>query len=240
MTERFFVKEKIKEGQKEIILHDVAQIHQITKVLRKKHEDILFILDNSGNEYKCKIKQTNHKLLLLEVLESFKNNNEPEMFVSLFQSILKKDKMEFVFEKCTELGVSEFNPIVSENSVKLSLKEERAGVIIKEATEQSQRGIIPKLNKIIKFKQALDICEPNDLNIIFHEKNNDILTSILKGKDIQKYKKINIFVGPEGGFSENEIKLAKEKGFLIASLGKRVLRGETAAIAASTMLLLDK
>ncbi|MBI3671578.1 16S rRNA (uracil(1498)-N(3))-methyltransferase [Candidatus Azambacteria bacterium] len=236
MTERFFISEKIGELQNELVISDSDLIRQIGKVLRKKTGDKIFILDNSGFEFECEIRQASKKLILLKILKKEKNKNEPEVSISLYQSLLKKDKMEFVFEKCAEIGILNFHPMVSEHSVKLSFKSERAEKILKEAAEQSQRGVIPRLFETKKFKNAIGEIGDDSLKIIFHEKekNAEIFDFLMNNKEkIGKYKEISIFIGPEGGFSESEISLAKEKGFNVLSLGKRVLRAETAAIVAS-------
>ncbi len=240
MCFRFFIEEKIEKDQSEIIISDTHQAYKISRVLRKKTGDNIIVLDNSGFEFFCEIKQAAKKLILLKILKNKKNSNEPKFSIALHQSIIKKDKMDFVFEKCTEIGVSSFCPIVSEHSVKLSLKEERMQKILKEAAEQSRRGKIPKLFKIEKFKTAVKNCNKEDINIIFHEKEkrNFLINFLINNKEIIKNgnKEINLFVGPEGGFSDEEIKIAKAAGFNIFSLGKRTLRAETAAIFSSSLI----
>ncbi len=244
MTERFFIENKIEKDQKEIILSDVSQIHQITKVLRKKAGDKIVILDNSGFECECEIRQAAKKLMLLKIFKREENKNEPKLNVCLYQSLVKKDKMEFTFEKCTEVGISEFHPVISEHSVKLSFKVDRARKILKEATEQSQRGKIPKLFEVLSFKEAVKGVNENMLNIILHEKEkkNSLFDFVSKslGDPVSKREAVNIFIGPEGGFSNDEIKLAEEKEFKVLSLGKRVLRAETAAIVSSSFLAINK
>lgn len=241
MTERFFIEQKIEEGQSEIVVSDMELIHQIIKVLRKKIGDQIVILNNTGFEYGCEIRQAAKKLILLKILNKSENQNEPQVKVSLFQSILKKQKMEFVFEKCTEIGVSKFIPMVSEYSVKLALNSDRAQKILKEASEQSQRGRIPEISDILKFRDAVLQCEKSDLNIIFHEKEEEktIGKFILENqKKIGDVNNINVFIGPEGGFSSEEIAFAEKSGFEVVSLGKRVLRAETAAVISSGFLLI--
>lgn len=241
MTERFFIEQKINEGQAEIIISDIALIHQIIKVLRKKIGDKVLILDNSGFEYECEIRQAAKKLILLRISKKSANQNEPKTTVALFQSLLKKQNMDFVFEKCTEIGVSRFTPIVSERSVKLSLNMERAQKILKESAEQSQRGKIPEIFDMISFQDAILQCKKSDLNILFHEKEKgkNIRGFILADQErIKNAKNINIFIGPEGGFSEKEVSIAQEYGFEILSLGARVLRAETAAVVSSGFLIL--
>jgi len=188
----------------------------------------------------CKIKQATKKLVLLEILEKKENKNEPKLKVTLHQSIIKKDKLDFVFEKCTEIGVLKFQPILSEHSVKLSFKEERLQKILKEAAEQSRRGKIPMLSQVEKFEKVLKASDKENINIIFHEKEkeNFLINFLIDDKEIiGNNKEINIFVGPEGGFSDKEIEAAKEEGFLVFSLGKRTLRAETAAIFSSSLIL---
>lgn len=241
MTERFFIEQKIEEEQSEIVISDVELIHQVSRVLRKKIGDRIVILDNTGFEYECEIRQVAKKLVLLKILKKSENQNEPQIKVSLFQSLLKKQKMEFVFEKCTEIGVLKFIPIVSEHSVKLSLNADRAQKILKEAAEQSQRGRIPEIFNVVKFQDAVSRCEKSDLNILFHEKEKgkNIGDFFLKNQEkIKNSKNINIFIGPEGGFSEQEASIAQESGFEILSLGSRVLRAETAAVISSGFLLI--
>jgi len=167
---RFFIENKISDDETEIVISDFAQAHKISKVLRRKKGDKLIILDNSGLEFLCEIKQVTDKLVLLKILERRENENDPKLRVVLYQSIVKKDKMDLVFEKCTEVGVSEFHPLLSEHSVKLAFKGERAEKILKEASEQSRRGKMPKLFKTEKFGAVIKNTNKENINIIFHEK----------------------------------------------------------------------
>src|SRR3989344_2111566 len=230
MTERFFIEQKINEGQAEIVISDIVLIHQIIKVLRKKIGEKILILDNSGFEYECEIRQAAKKLILLKILKRSENQNEPKIMVTLFQSLLKKQNMDFVFEKCTEVGVSMFIPIISERSVKLSFNMERTQKILKESAEQSQRGKIPEIFDMTFFQDAILQCKKSDLNILFHEreKEKNIRKFVFADQErIKNAKGINIFIGPEGGFSEKEVSIAQEYDFEILSLGTRVLRAET-------------
>jgi 16S rRNA (uracil1498-N3)-methyltransferase len=240
MCFRFFTEEKIREDQSEIIISDAQQAHKISRVLRKKTGDKIIILDNFGLEFLCEIKQSTTKLILLRIIEKKENNNELKFRISLYQSMIKKDKMDFVFEKCTEMGVSEFHPLLSEHSVKLSLKEERMKKILKEASEQSRRGKIPKLFKMEKFKIAVKNCSKEDINIIFYEKEKSkfLIEFLIDNREMIRKgsRNINLFIGSEGGFSDEEIKMAKDAEFNIFSLGKRTLRAETAAIFSSVLI----
>ena len=160
-----------------------------------------------------------------EVLNICKNE------VILFASLIKKDKFEWVLEKCTELGVSKFIPIISERSEKKGLNIERARKIIKEASEQSERGLMP------------EICEPISLEDVLVDLNCEAIALHLSGERFDSSKlnnisKLGLFVGPEGGWGENDIELFKKSNVELITLGSQVLRAETASVAACAKLLL--
>ncbi len=227
---RFFINPKaIKEG--EIILKDKNLINQIKKVLRLKIGDAALLLDNSGKEYKSVIKQFSDSAVNLEIIEVLENKNEPDLKITLCQALCKKDKFEWVLEKGTEAGLSAFVPIITERTEKLGLNHERAEKILKEAAEQSERGIIPKLLEAQNFNEAFQNLEGE--KILLDKSGEDIKTFNFSHSAF----KFNIFVGPEGGWTENELKIAKENGAKIISLGPRVLRTETAGIFATAIFL---
>ena len=230
---RFFVSQKIPEGSSVITLADASAVHQIKNVLRKKEGGEIILLDNSGYEYLCIISGFTKTTVELELIERILNGNEPLTRVTLYQSIVKKDKMEWVFEKCTEIGVAAFVPVLSEHSVKLGMNAMRAQKIIQEAAEQSRRGLVPVLSGVISFSEALVRATQhnNALNILAH--NNEKLPHVNKVLADNSAAAINLFIGPEGGFSEAELQAARSRSFTLATLGKRTLRSETAAVAAS-------
>lgn len=235
---RFFVSQKISGDASVITLTDALVAHQTINVLRKKPGSEIILLDGSGYEYLCLISDLAKKEIKLELLGKKLNENEPQNRVTLYQSIIKKDKMEWVFEKCTEIGVVAFVPVLSEHSVKLGVNAERAQKIIREAAEQSRRGIVPALSDIISFPEALTQAAGQSaaLNVFAH---NEETLPHLKNICAQKTAAaINIFIGPEGGFSEAELDAARANEFTLASLGRRTLRSETAAIAASLFAVL--
>jgi len=152
----------------------------------------------------------------------------------LYQALLKKDNMELIFEKCTEVGISTFVPIASERSIKKSVNQERAEKIIKEASEQSGRALVPRVQSIITFAEAIAIAKKTgSLNIIAHEKETRRSLDAAPPTS----RRVSLFIGPEGGFSEKEITMARNAGFFITSLSRRVLRAETAAIVGSYAVL---
>ena len=135
-----------------------------------------------------------------------------------------------MLEKGTELGVSYFHPIISERSEKKNINFERAGKIIKEASEQSGRGSLPSIEELIDFKDSLDNNFPS---IAFHPAGDKF-----NKDDFEKEKVVGIFIGPEGGWSDRELEMFKEKEIKILSLGAQILKAETAAIAVSSLFLL--
>ena len=232
---RFFVEEKIGGGES-FILSDKAQIHQISRVLRLKEGSDIILLDNSGFEYSAVIESLAEDEIILKILEKRESEAEPKIKLALYQSLLKKDKMEWIFEKGTELGVSKFVPVLSKYCVKTDFNFERAKKIIREAAEQCGRAKLPELSEISDFEKAAEFrAREGGLNFIL-----DVDAGISLKKIVHEKKpsgEINIFVGPEGGFSEDEIAAAEKAGFQIISLGKRILRAETAAIAACALLV---
>ncbi len=150
--------------------------------------------------------------------------------IALFCSLLKKNNLELVLEKGTELGISEFVPLLSDRSEKKDLDLKRGRKIIKEASEQSGRVIMPNLQEIKNLK---DILEGRDRKLVaFHP------AGVLLDKKIFSKKDLGILIGPEGGWSEREVELFLEKSVPVYSLGAQILRAETAAIALATLALL--
>jgi RNA methyltransferase, RsmE family len=223
--DRFFLEAKIKRGVLKIL--DKEIFHQLKNVLRKRVEDRIILFDGSGIEAEAKIKKFSKDKIEVEVLNIKKPEREPKIFVSLFCSILKKSNFELVVQKATEIGVKEIVPILCKNTVKTGLNLKRLEKIAKEATEQSKRVTLPKIEKVLSFKEAIEKAKNCDLKILFD----------ISGKDFSLAKKeaksVAIFIGPEGGWDELEIEMAKKENFEILNLGKLNLRSETAAIVSS-------
>lgn len=235
MHNRFFVDSEISGGQ--VILNDSAQIHQILHVLRLKEGSDIVLLDNTGFEHLAVIESSAKNEIVLKILEKRESEAEPGVKLSLFQSLLKKDKMEWIFEKGTELGVSRFVPVFATHCVKTDLNFERARKIIREAAEQSGRAKLPELSEIKNFQTAVESRgKENTLNLILDAAGKITLKSFICRNKLSE--KISVFIGPEGGFSAEELAAAEKFGFKIVSLGKRILRSETAAITACGLLII--
>lgn len=216
---------------------DAEAIHQMSRVLRMRPNDHFIALDNSGFEFECSLVTLDKDQAKADIFEKRRNESEPEIFVTLYQAMPKKMELfEMVLQKCTEIGVSEFVPLITEFTERAEIsKYERLGKILREAAEQSERGKLPVLRTETKFADA--ISEKLTHPILLHSRGNlaPLSTQIT---DVEKTKRCEIFIGPEGGFSENEVELARLVGFKICSLGKRILRTETAAIVAAALLLI--
>ena len=237
---RFFVDSITSKG-KNIFFHgDTAK--QITKVLRLKEGNQVIALDNKGNEYIVRLDMFISGQVAGTILKKQKNIAEPKTFITLYQALTSRDKFEMILQKCTEIGVSKFVPVETKRSL-LKVKDikkdrlERFQKIIKEAAEQCERGKIPQILPAVKFEEAIIESTAQGLALCAweDEKINDLNNILTSGS---KHKNIAIFIGPEGGFEENEIKMAKKAGIIVVSLGPRILRTETTAIVLSSKLLI--
>lgn len=219
-------------SQDELAITDTELVKQIRTVLRLRIGEQMILSNGQGEEALVKIIQIKPKLIEVVTLEKKKNNNEPKVKISLYCSIIKRENFELVVQKATELGVSKIIPLLLDRTVKTGVKKERLEKIIKEAAEQSGRGFLPELSDAMDLKTAIK--DAGDKLILFFDISGKQLVSF---KDIEN-KKVAMFIGPEGGWSEREIALVKQqKNFSILSLGKLTLRAETASIAAISSVL---
>ena len=217
-------------SKKELSIKDSDFINQVKNVLRLGISDKIILCDGESNEAIAEIVNLNKEFAELNISETYKNKNESEKNIILYCPILKKENFELAVQKAVEIGIKEITPIITKRTVKLGLNYERLNKIIKEAVEQSGRGILPKLNEAIGFEKAVEKAKSdNDLNLFFHIGKPPL------GSLASKWRKIGIFVGPEGGWDDLEIKKAQENNFTFASIGKTTLRAETAVIVASYM-----
>ncbi|WP_291964978.1 16S rRNA (uracil(1498)-N(3))-methyltransferase [Caloramator sp.] len=239
---KFFVKTDNIINDKINITND--DIQHITKVLRLKIGDTIQICDGNENEYICDIVEINKKNVICQIKEKFKNRNESNINIVLFQGLPKAQKMELIIQKGVEIGVKEFYPIITERVVvktdgkDICNKLERWNRISYEAAKQSNRGIIPTVNNLISFEEALDILKRFDLVVVPYEKEKSTSFKELFNES-RDYKNIAVIIGPEGGFSEEEINIFIKNGFKPITLGPRILRTETAGLVASTILLYE-
>lgn len=214
----------------------------IGSVLRAKTGDIITVGDGDGRDYECEITEITKKEVIAKITDIFTNDNEPDIKLTLYQALPKADKMELVIQKCIEIGVDRIVPVKTEYAVvKLEGKEEkklqRWNKIAEAAAKQCGRGKIPIVDRVMTFKEAINEAISLDSAIIPYEKEKEnSLKTFAKGF---KGKSIGIFIGPEGGFSNDEVDFAISNGVKSVTLGKRILRTETAGLVTSVILLYE-
>jgi 16S rRNA (uracil1498-N3)-methyltransferase len=220
---------------KEITITDPELIHQLANVFRFKVGEKVIVFDGSGSEYEAEIISLTKKEVVLDIKKSNQGGALINRSVSLYLSLIKKGNFELAVEKCTEVGVMEIHPIISERSEKKDLNLERINKIVKEASEQSGRVALPKIFEVIDLEEAVSLAmKDNKVCVVFHTEaaNQGETLNREKGLSLISSKNIAIFIGPEGGFTEKEMELFKKNNFQIRSLGQNILRAETAAIVA--------
>ncbi|MEO8637864.1 MAG: RsmE family RNA methyltransferase [Candidatus Taylorbacteria bacterium] len=227
----FFIQETIGD-EKEVVLNDVELFHQLRNVFRMNVASRVILLDNTGFEYVSAVTSFARGTLTFRILEKRKNINIPKKEITLFQSIIKKSNFEWVLEKGTELGVSHFVPLLSERSEKKKINSERAKKILKESSEQSGRGILPTIAESVSLPEAISSLPSPSSALVFDPSGSLFQSNTLH---LTPY---TLFIGPEGGWSEKELALFREKNIPVYSLGPQILRSETATIAVLSLLLL--
>lgn len=210
---------------KELVVTDDELINQWRNVLRLKTGDTLILCNGKGQEAEAIIEEMNKGEIILSLKDINTPDREPEKSASLFCAVLKRENFELVVQKATEIGITRIVPLLTERTVKTGFNRDRLEKIIREACEQSGRTILPELKDPVDFATA--ITKVNPLETVLFDLSGEVAIPCTLNPNPC------IFVGPEGGFSEKEVILAKDKGCTIASLGSLTLRGETAAIVAS-------
>ncbi|MEK7648737.1 MAG: RsmE family RNA methyltransferase [Patescibacteria group bacterium] len=223
-------------SQSPFSLADTELIHQILNVLKLGVGEECMLSDGARNDVRCRIVSLSKKECVCEIIEKTYNANETGTHGVLYCSLLKKELFELVVQKATEVGISEIVPITSRRTVRLGLPSgDRLTRIMKEASEQSGRGVVPILCDTYSFEDAiLRAADSNNVTFFYHPAG--ALFSDWKKENIIP-KQANIFIGPEGGWDNDEIHAAQEKNFSIISLGATILRAETAAIIGSYLAI---
>ena len=227
------------------------QARQIARVLRMRPGDSVIVLDNSGWEIEVRLTSVDQPLVKGEVLHRRLAAREPRTKISLYQGVLRSNRFEFILQKCTELGVVQFVPVITDRCVVSDLdavekKRRRWEWIIQEAAEQCRRGRKPTLRSALLFAQACEEArQAGGLSLILWEEEQqlsmrDLLRQAPPGRE-QAWPPftLNLFIGPEGGFTPEEIDVAQRYKLVPVTVGARILRAETAAIAASAAILYE-
>jgi 16S rRNA (uracil1498-N3)-methyltransferase len=233
---RFYIKSP--DISKNVLdISDQRIIFQLTKVLRMKTGSRFNVFDESGRERAVEVLEINRHNALCNILEDVKRKTESEIEVNLYQAIPKKPALfELVIQKATEIGVSQIYPLITNRTENNRLsKFDRMQTIAIEATEQSRRTRIPVIHHPVAFNDVIEKTK-NSYVAYEYEKSKNLSDYL---PIIRKAKIANIFIGPEGGFEQKEIDFASENKTSLFTFGPRILRTETAAISALSIILLS-
>lgn len=221
-----------------------TMVHQIRDVLRMKPGDRIILLDNSGYAHQTELVTIDRDTVRARIVEKWKLETEPMARVTLYQGLLKGQKFDWVLQKGTEIGISAFVPVLAARCVIGNLEDvsdariERWERIIVEAAEQAGRAALPHLSSPLMFAHACERAMQSGLTLIPWEgERNRSLREALQA--IPKSKEISVFIGPEGGFTEEEIDAAQKRGLMAVSLGPRILRAETAGLVTASAILYE-
>lgn len=239
---KFFIKnDQVKDEYIDITGDDV---NHIKNVLRLKIDDCIQICNSdTGNNYKAQIVSVEKSNIKCSIIEKLNSTVESNVYIHILQGLPKADKMELIIQKCTELGVQEITPVNMERSiVKLNPKDETKKIqrwqkIAEVAAKQSGRDKITQINNIVKFKDIFNVLKDYDTFLVAYEKEkeNTLKKELIKLKEVT-FPKIAVLIGPEGGIDDEEIKVLKMNNTKIITLGKRILRTETAPLAISSII----
>lgn len=242
---RFFVtKEQMLEYPITIEGEDYNHIHNVLRL--KKSEEVLLCAEDD-KEYLCRIDgyQEDLKQVILEVVDVFGNHRELPAKIILFQGLPKGDKLELIIQKAVELGASEIVPVAMQRCVvkldekKKKKKEERYNSIALSAAKQSKRGRIPKVTNVMSMKEACEYANALETVFIPYELAGGIAVSKERLRTGAGTSSIGIFIGPEGGFTPEEVAMVEEIGGQQISLGHRILRTETAGMVVLALLMFE-
>jgi 16S rRNA (uracil1498-N3)-methyltransferase len=222
-----------------VVLRD-DEFHHCTHVMRKQIGDEVMVTDGAGNLFRAAIARIERDYVVGNVVEIKKNYNETSLRLTLALGMLKNpSRMECAIEKCTELGIAAFIPLQTTRVIPHSAKINRWKKIVLAAMKQSCRTILPDISPIQSFEEVVAAASRFELKLIAHEAEAFSITIPTIMKDKFGTASAIICIGPEGGFTDEEVQQAKSAGFISVSLGRRRLRGETAAIAAVSLILTE-
>ncbi|SRR5450759_126849 len=238
MMHRFFVPPEWISLDTVVFQNPVA--HQISRVLRLHPGEKVMVLDNRGSEYAVELVEMG-QTVMGQITGQSPVTTEPTSRIAMYLSLTQREKFEWMLQKCTEVGASQFTPVVTERTLinrsqasgTHGVKQERWERIILEAAEQCGRGLIPVFRLPLVFKEALEVSRrENELLLIPYEGEKGLPLTQAIHQLGEGAHTLALFIGPEGGFTDQEIHLARQVGVTPVSLGRRILRMETAAIVA--------
>jgi len=235
---RFYVPQpRIEDGMLKV---EGDEVKHIRKVLRLKAGDEVSVFDGLGNEFEGDIVEEGLSSVVVRVKSVHSSKSDSPLEVTLAQSLLKGEKMDYLIQKATELGIEKIIPFLSSRSVPLLEKSKRLKRhqrwerIAIEASKQCGRGVVPAIESLQDYSEMLKKASPNVFRLILWEREGTRLKELLEGSS--ERKRIFFVIGPEGGFSEGEVNEAKRVGFIPVTLGRRILRAETASLCFLSIL----
>lgn len=238
---RFFIQHSQIQGSRLYV--EGPDVNHIKNVLRMKRGDQVMVSDGEGMQYLCALESFADGLVWFEIVDTWKENRELSSKLYLFQGLPKSDKMELIIQKATELGVYEVVPVVTGRTVvrldekKAQKKTARWNAIAESAAKQSGRSRIPRVREAMTFSEALASAGELDVLLIPYEKAEGMEATRQVIEGIRSGQSVGIFIGPEGGFEEAEVEQAVALGAAPVTLGRRILRTETAGFVMLSMLL---
>lgn len=243
---KFFVSSsQIEENEIKILGEDVNHIRNVLRL--EKGEQIKICDKDLSENYVCEITEVSKEYINCKILVKTNLDVEGNIELSIFQGLPKSDKMELIIQKCTELGAFEFTPVEFARSiVKLSPKDsakkiERWQKISEMAAKQSKRDLVPEIKNLINIKELCNQIKDYDLVLLAfeNENKNSLKDELLKMKDSKDKLKIAVIIGPEGGIEEEEVEVLKNSGAKVVTLGRRILRTETAALSMASIIMYE-
>ena len=236
-------------GEDEIVLTG-EDVNHIKNVLRMRVGEELIICDGEGMDHFCRIEAYENGSVKAHIIESGNAKAELSARLYLFQGLPKKDKMELIIQKAVELGVYEIVPVMTKRVIvklddeKKELKKlERWQAIAEAAAKQSGRGMIPRVHRPVSFKEAMEMSAEIKVNLIPYENadnsSDGMEQSRLLIRSLKGQESVSVFIGPEGGFEPAEVEEALSAGYKCISLGRRILRTETAGLTALSVIMFE-
>ncbi len=228
----------IDQISEEFLITGENAVH-ITKSLRMSVGEVITLCDSSKTEHLCKIIRITPEGVLVQEVSAAECQNEPSVAVTLYAALTKGDKMEHVIQKAVELGVHRIVPTLTDRCISrpdgkaAEKKRQRYQKIAEQAAMQSRRAIIPEVTELTELKKAADSLSDFDTVILFYEGGGLPLKELI----VPTIQTLAIFTGPEGGYEEREVSLLQSHGARTATLGKRILRAETAPLAALSAIM---
>ena len=221
-----------------------ADVNHICHVLRMRVGEQFYVTDGeSGGKYLCALKEASEDQVTCEILRNIEESSELPCEITLYQGLPKADKMELIIQKAVELGVSRIVPVSTKRSI-VKLDDKKAGAkisrwqgIAEAAAKQSKRDVIPQIGDVMTLKAALAEAADFDVSMMPYENAEGMAFTRKLLDEIRPGQRIAIFIGPEGGFDESEVEAALSQGTQPVTLGRRILRTETAGLAMLSMLV---